>query len=545
MSGRAAVRAFPLVVSLLAVLAAGCPRRATPGPDPVPSASASASASAEASASASISSAAPAPSASADDDIIFEDPDGGAVVDQGEDAGADPTEDPRFADLPARTVAEGSQHKIAAKALQAWVHKYPDDESTFLGYLRAGTVVDRSAEPIIKTKRCKGGWYEVLPRGYLCAGKRATLDLEDPIVKASWKPPKRGEPLPYAYVRPADPPPYLYFTLPSKKDQLRFEGPQLEEHLVTHAPSRLPNVSELGTPEPIPDFLQPPKELPNPYGASQRLRFRVQEGKADPQAAFALLSVHEHEGRWFGLTTELDLLAIDRTKIVRPPATRGGKVEGLPAAIVLTHDTPRFTIEEGAETPKKDGTWTRRDVLGLTGKRKGALLETIDGHWVSGGMVRVLQPRTRFPSFVTEGKKWIDISLKEQMLIAYEGTKAVYVAYISTGLSEMGDPKKTFATVRGVFTIKSKHLTATMRGSAQADYEIADVPYVQYFHESYALHAAFWHDDFGRVHSHGCVNLPPVDAAWLFEWTDPVVPPTWHGANAISGEPGTVVYVHG
>jgi len=68
---------------------------------------------------------------------------------------------------------------------------------------------------------------------------------------------------------------------------------------------------------------------------------------------------------------------------------------------------------------------------------------------------------------------------------------------------------------------------------------------VQYFHESYALHAAFWHDDFGRVRSHGCVNLPPVDAAWLFEWTDPVVPSPWHGSNAVAGEPGTVVYIHG
>ncbi len=477
---------------------------------------------------------------------MFEDSDAGATVEEGADAGAAAAiDDPRFHDLPARTVREGSDQKIVATALQSWVHKYPDDETPYLGYLRAGTVVDRSPEPIIKTKRCKGGWYEVLPRGYLCAGRRASLDLDDPIAKASWKPAKRGEPLPYAYVRPGDPPPYLYFTLPSKKDQLRFEGSKLDEHLVTHAPARLPNVDQLPAPEPIPDFLQPPKHLPNPYGANQRLRYRVQEGKADPQSAFAIMSVHEHEGRWFGLTTELDLLAIDRTKIVKPPATRGGKVEGLPAAIVLTHGTPRFTVDD-AGNPKKDGVWDRRAVLGLTGNRKGNLLETIDeGHWVSGGTVRILQPRKSFPSFVAEGKKWIDISIKEQMLIAYEGTKAVYVAYISTGLNEMGDPAKTFATVRGVFTIKSKHVTATMRGSAQADYELSDVPYVQYFHESYALHAAFWHDDFGRVRSHGCVNLPPVDAAWLFEWTDPVVPSPWHGSNAVAGEPGTVVYIHG
>ena len=78
---------------------------------------------------------------------------------------------------------------------------------------------------------------------------------------------------------------------------------------------------------------------------------------------------------------------------------------------------------------------------------------------------------------------------------------------------------------------------------SEADYDIRDVPYIQYFHEGYALHGAFWHDDFGKVHSHGCVNLAPADAAWLFEWTDPVVPPEWHGA--VSGEAGTEVWVHG
>lgn len=468
---------------------------------------------------------------------MFDEPDAAVISEP--DGG-----DPRFADLPARTVQKDGSFKIASKALQAWVHRYPDDETPYLGYLRAGTIVDRSEHPIVQTKRCKAGWYEVLPKGYLCAGRRATLDVNDPVVVASWKRPRRGEPLPYFYVRPGEPPPLLYFTLPSLKDQIRFEGPKLKEHIAIHTPSRLQNVDVLGKPDPIPDFLAPGKQLPNPYGAKGRLRYVVQEGKANPQAAFALMSVHEHEGRLFGLTTELDLLAIDRTKIVRPQATRGGHIDGLPGGIVLTHGAPRYTIDEEGKR-KTDGVYVRHEVVGLTGESKGELLKTIDDHWVQSGVLQMLKPRGSFPSFATESRKWIDISIKSQMLTAYEGTKPVYVAYVSTGLGEMGDPVKTFATVRGAFTIKSKHVTATMTGSAQADYELADVPYVQYFHESYALHGAFWHDSFGRVHSHGCINLAPVDAAWLFEWTDPQVPPDWHGANATADQPGTVVYVHG
>ena len=68
------------------------------------------------------------------------------------------------------------------------------------------------------------------------------------------------------------------------------------------------------------------------------------------------------------------------------------------------------------------------------------------------------------------------------------------------------------------------------------------MPFVQYFHEGYALHAAYWHDDFGHTHSHGCVNLSPKDAAWLFKWTDPHLPSGWHGAMT---REGTIVYVHG
>src|SRR5205814_6500207 len=115
---------------------------------------------------------------------------------------------------------------------------------------------------------------------------------------------------------------------------------------------------------------------------------------------------------------------------------------------------------------------------------------------------------------------------------------------VSTGIGGMGDPKEAHATVRGTFYIHAKHVSATMDGDEATDsYDLRDVPYIQYFFEGYALHGAFWHDDFGKPRSHGCVNLAPADAAWLFGWTDPVVPPEWHGA--VNAEGGTLVYTHG
>ena len=60
---------------------------------------------------------------------------------------------------------------------------------------------------------------------------------------------------------------------------------------------------------------------------------------------------------------------------------------------------------------------------------------------------------------------------------------------------------------------------------------IADVPFTQYFHGPFALHASFWHEDFGEMKSSGCVNLSPADAEWLFRWTGPVVPDGWQAAG--------------
>jgi hypothetical protein len=142
------------------------------------------------------------------------------------------------------------------------------------------------------------------------------------------------------------------------------------------------------------------------------------------------------------------------------------------------------------------------------------------------------------PADLAPGEKWIDVDLSEQTLVAYEGDRPILATMVSTG-------KEDFDTPTGTFRIKSKHIATTMDGNTASDgpYSIEDVPWTMYFFRSYALHGAFWHRQYGIARSHGCVNLSPIDAQFLFGWTLPALPPGWHGVTARRDNPGTRVIV--
>ena len=106
------------------------------------------------------------------------------------------------------------------------------------------------------------------------------------------------------------------------------------------------------------------------------------------------------------------------------------------------------------------------------------------------------------------GQRWIEIDRRSQTLTAWQGNKQVYTVTVSTG-------KSTTPTPSGIFKIQTKHPTARMRGE---DYNIADVPHVMYYSGNYAIHGAYWHRSFGIPISHGCTNLAPDHAAWLYRW---------------------------
>jgi hypothetical protein len=81
------------------------------------------------------------------------------------------------------------------------------------------------------------------------------------------------------------------------------------------------------------------------------------------------------------------------------------------------------------------------------------------------------------------------------------------------------------------------------RDDVDSHYSLQEVPYVQFFDGAVALHGTYWHRDFGRVRSHGCVNLAPLDARWLFDFTEPRLPRGWAAAYPAAVDEGSLVRV--
>lgn len=136
--------------------------------------------------------------------------------------------------------------------------------------------------------------------------------------------------------------------------------------------------------------------------------------------------------------------------------------------------------------------------------------------------------------------KWIDISLGEQKLRAYEQNSLIYEFPISSGMPWT-------PTVKGVFNIWYKiKYTRMVGGSVEAGnyYDLPNVPFNLFFHGDYAMHGAYWHNNFGHQMSHGCVNMRILDAEKLFFWTTPVLAADKSIVRSSTDNPGTKVVVH-
>ncbi len=115
--------------------------------------------------------------------------------------------------------------------------------------------------------------------------------------------------------------------------------------------------------------------------------------------------------------------------------------------------------------------------------------------------------------------KWIQVDLGRQRLIAFEGERPVFTTRIASGYFEGDTPKGEFHVERKQ---PSRHMASNVEGNG---FDLPGVPWVSYISwTGVSMHGTYWHNNFGKGQSHGCINLTPEAAQWVYRWTDPFVP---------------------
>ncbi|HEX6765811.1 MAG TPA: L,D-transpeptidase [Polyangiaceae bacterium] len=461
-------------------------------------------------------------------------------------------------------VEAGKGPRVYAKALRAWIVAHPSRNAERFGLLRAGASLPTTGQAA-GTEGCPGGYYPVEPRGFVCVGPTATLDANDPVVVLSAAhPPDFSRKLPYVYGTVRNPGP-VYGRLPSSAE-LRTSERDVDERM----PAWLAAEGEIGAgygqevwlgrpgtpPDPAKAWAEHSSDAVSPLilkggaalgddgvAASELVRARMR-----PKVGYSFLETFLFEGRRYGLSTDLGVLPTDRLRPIRGSDFHGveiGKEVALPFAFVRREGAHFVRLVAGK---LEDAGATRyRMAVPLTGKQqffKGRLhFETKDGTYLADRDASRIDPAKRMPAWGKNGERWLDVNITKQTLVAYDGERPIFATLISTGEAGLEDHERTTATKRGIFRIHTKYVTATMSSDEVGEeFELRDVPYVQFFEEGYALHGAYWHDRFGTPKSHGCINLSPEDARRLFFFTEPALPSGWHGV--LKPLTGTVLFVH-
>lgn len=384
--------------------------------------------------------------------------------------------------------ARGYTHLARTDGFRVAVFDTHERPRRVVGRTRRGTVMSARKAPT--TRRCRaygryGTWYEVDAGGYVCTSSGYTVarsvDALDQVA------PVRNRPLPFEYGR-----------------------------VITDGAPRLSR---------------------RPTEAEAR---RVVAGELDalPEG----LVVEQMHGDFF-------LAVVETTDIAGAPFARTSHNEWVRAADVEMKSTPPMIGEKLDDTQDLplafvhgEGKAPLMCVDGEDLERCGwadkhARFEPdgftfVDGEQYVRGPDGVLVPRDRVRiarrhprGDVPRGERWVHIDLDEQTLVAYEGDDPVYATLVSSG-------KPGRDTPTGLYRVQRKYLSKTMRGKDKVEgiYHVEEVPWTLYYRGAYAVHGAYWHNTFGNTRSHGCTNVAPADARWLYDFTSPDLEPAWHAA---------------
>ncbi len=447
-----------------------------------------------------------------------------------------------------------------------------------IGFLRPGLRLPTKSDPYDgkDIQPCSGTWYEVEPTGFVCEGKLGvTSKLDDPRVAAASSWPALDGPMPFSYASSFGTP--LYARLPSTEEQRQVEGnveawrTRAEALRAKLPPEKRP--PELALPVgQVPAFLQKRELSPILLAGFEKAR-GVRGGFADGTRKLALVHAFESEGRTFYVTSEHFIVPADRLTPARPSAFAGTLIAELekpgvhlPVVWVRLSKTPAVVYELSDEVMHKTSASlpyhayaeVLKDDVVQKSVRFHELKKAPDGldaakrYFVRAPEATRLDSVTSLPKSIEQNDIWVDINLSKQTLVLYKGMSPLFATLISSGSGTKGH-----VTPWGSYRVYQKHRSSRMSAPGRPSegegdpgdrpYTYDEVPYVQYLVGGVAIHTAWWHDGFGTPRSHGCINVSPTDAKYLFEQMDPKLPEGWHGmAPGRAGLPnGSWVVIHG
>lgn len=419
---------------------------------------------------------------------------------------------------PLHGLVTGTQLTIRAEA---------DSESTILGWLRLGGHVRLQRDPV-QAPGCRTGWYRLHPRGFACAGQGIEVSETAPTEEQVALGPNLASHLPYRYLFVKEPQVPEWYQLPSREDQRAAEAHALRYvQFLRDGQERAAERLRAGN---LPGEPPAPREVArfldhgfflasNGTEVRSRRRFvRTVRGTYVKEAQLEERTGAQFTGVELGGEVQLPIAWATRTARPLVREVRGD-------ASRMTDDEAVEPFERLARVP-----WVRRERVGDQAYHV-VTLPSGDERYLREWYLAIAERRDP-PRGIDDDEPWVHVDLSAQSLVVYRGPTPIYATIISSGM-------EGHATPVGEYTIRRKLISDTMAdpGSDLGDdrYRIEDVPWTQYFEGSIALHAAFWHSQYGIVRSHGCVNIAPRDAHWVFQHTWPEVPDGWHGVSTERG----------
>lgn len=219
-------------------------------------------------------------------------------------------------------------------------------------------------------------------------------------------------------------------------------------------------------------------------------------------------------------TVPIDRAVLASWLTVEPTDSGSFEISADPAAIQASVDglAPLInrSAENGSVITDSFGDVLREIAPGISGRELGDTSSVASDFaaQLADGNASFALPVTEVAPVITTLQRSIEVDLSAQRASLWENGQVVQSWYISSGT-------EGFSSGTGDFRINYK-LTSQNMGNRDLTkppyYFTPDVPWVMYYNGDEALHGTYWHNNFGNVMSHGCINMPVSAAAYVYEW---------------------------